>query len=152
MSTKKSNNAKEHVGKLLVDALGLEFNAITQYQSFALSAKAGDYRSEKVGELFAELATDEIGDLKKFTEWVVNVGEAVKANLPIEVMMTDNATKMLECGIKMEKDGVRLYREILDAIKANQAALDFDAEGLYHTVMHIIIDEEEHIRKMTRLL
>ena len=152
MSAKKGNSAKEKVVNLLVEALGLEFNAIVQYQTFAFSTKLGDYRSEKVGELFAELATDETGDLKKYTEWVTNLGENVKTNLPIEIMMTDNATKMLECAIKMEKDGIRKYREILNAIKEDSTALDIDAEGLFHLVIHIIIDEEEHVRKLTRLL
>ena len=152
MSGKKNVEVKAKIVRLLIDALGMEVNAILQYQSFALNAKLGDYRSEKVAELFNELATDETGDLKKFSEWLSNLGATIKTGLPVDILVTDDATKMLQHAIHLEKTGIRKYKEIIEAIKEDPDSIEFDSYGLFHLVNHIIIDEEEHLRKISRLL
>ncbi|MDK9698878.1 MAG: ferritin-like domain-containing protein [bacterium] len=154
MSSKKSHNSdsgKALVLKKLVESLTLEINAIAQYHSFAINCKPVDFRSAKVAELFQHLAADETGDLKIFIEWINNLGGTVDESLPVKMELVTDPVKMLKMAIEMEKGAVRKYREVLKALKTIEEE-EFYSEGLFHAIIHIITDEQEHIRKCELLL
>lgn len=150
-----TTNYKSAILEKLHQALEMEIGAIMQYQSNFLNVKLVSYQAEKVYELFKDLAKDEVEDLQVFSEWIINFGGNVQGTLNVGVKPLVDPNEMLKLGIQMELNGVAKYREILDLITQGvkeKALDDVDHEGLYHTVVHIIIDEQEHARKMEQLL
>ncbi|MCX7834679.1 MAG: ferritin-like domain-containing protein [bacterium] len=150
-----SVNYKNEIVKKLHEALEMEIGAIMQYQSNFLNVKLVSFQAEKVYDLFKDLAKDEVEDLQVFSEWIINFGGHVNGNFKVNVKPLEDANEMLKLGIQMELGGIAKYREILDLINQGvreNALSDVDHEGLYHTVVHIIMDEQEHARKMEQLL
>lgn len=148
-------SVKSKILEKLYEALEMEIGAIFQYQSNFLSIKLVSFQAEKVNELFKELAKDELEDLQVFSEWIINLGGSVNCTMKANVQPLTDPNEMLKLGIKMEQSGVAKYRDILELLHEGnraQALNDIDHEGLYHTVVHIIIDEQEHARKMEQLL
>jgi len=64
--------------------------------------------------------------------------------------------KILEDNLRREHEGVDLYKQILAEIRGqlrhSPSVLPFGLEVLEHELRHIIIDEQEHIVELTRLL
>jgi rubrerythrin len=65
----------------------------------------------------------------------------------LKISQSDNIKEMLKYELKEELVAVKLYQKILGLVKQ----LD-NSETLYHSIYHLIQDEQEHVEELKRLL
>lgn len=135
---------------LLNKALELEHSAYIQYLSHAelvdgLNAEPIIARlkeiaedEEKHQEIFRTLIGDYLGGTPSMSMAPVFKGTTVK--------------QILEVNLKGEMEAVDYYTQVMEKIKEHKALLPYEFLKLEHDLRHVIMDEQEHISELKKLL
>ncbi len=133
----------DELKKMLNDAIAIEIAASVQYmwqyvQAIGVKGKA-------VADKFKETAIAEMKQAEELAErlWYLN-GTPTTQLAPIKV--GDNLKEFLELDTKMEEEGIRLYRKIID-----QAQKEGDITTAF-MIKEILEVEEEHHDLFTTML
>lgn len=140
----------EKIVKLLNQALELEHQAYVQYLSHA--ELIDGLNSEPIISRLQEIANDEAEHQKKFRTLI---GDYLGGVPSMGIAKTSSATsvkEILEVNLKGEKEAVDFYRKILEEINKVKENLPYEFLTLEHEIRHIIIDEQEHIVELKKLL
>ncbi len=141
---------KEDVVKLLNDALALEHAARIQYLAHAELVRG--LNAEKIIERLTEIAGDEAKHQEKFRTLI---GDYLFDEPTMAVAKTHQAEdipEILEQNLRNEKEAIDLYKLIYKKIVDNKDSFQYEFEMLEHEIRHIIVDEEEHVAELLRLL
>ena len=141
---------KDKLIKLLNEALKLEHAAENQYLSQAELVN-GLY-AEKIIERLTEIASDEAKHQKQFRTLIGDYLNAEPTTGIAETHHASNIEQILKVNIADEKHAVDVYKNIYATIIENKENLPYIFETLEHEIRHIIIDEEEHIVELTKIL
>ena len=141
---------KKELVEMLNSALKLEHAARIQYLAHA-ELISGLY-SEKVIERIKEIA----GDEKKHEEIFRSlIGDYLYAEPTMDVAETHKAKdigQILKVNQADEKHAIDFYKQIYSKVTANKEQLQYEFETLEHQIRHVIIDEQEHVTELTKLM
>lgn len=144
------DNIKQELVKLLNEGLRLEHAARIQYLAHAELVKG--INSETVIARLTEIAGDEAKHEEKFRKLIADYlgGEPT-----MELAATQKAQKLediFKVNLKGEKEAIDLYKAIYRKVHENRNQLQYEFETLEHELRHIIIDEQEHVVEIDRLM
>ncbi|MEM2910098.1 MAG: ferritin-like domain-containing protein [Nitrososphaerota archaeon] len=145
-----SSKAKEELIKLLNRALELEHAAYVQYLSHAEIVDG--LNCEPIIERLKEIASDEAKHQEKFRTLIGDYLGGVPSTGIAETKPAKTVQEILEVNLKDEKDAVDYYTEILKKIVQEKDNLRYEYFTLEHEVRHVIMDEQEHIAELKRLM
>jgi bacterioferritin len=141
---------KEDIVKLLNQALELEHTANIQYLAHA--ELVDGINSEPIIERIQEIAKDEAEHAKKFRTLI---GDFLGGEPSMGMAKPKKAAtikEILETNLADEKEAVDIYTKIMEKIKASKDQLPYEFLKLEHEVRHVIMDEQEHISELKKLL
>ena len=137
---------KEQIINELNKALEVEYSAIIMYLHHAEFVTG--LNAEPIIERLKEIASDEEKHRDMIRERIVVLGGVPSTKLgDLKISQSDNIKEMLKYELKEELVAVKLYQKILGLVKQ----LD-NSETLYHSIYHLIQDEQEHVEELKRLL
>ncbi|OGR49089.1 MAG: hypothetical protein A2X33_00385 [Elusimicrobia bacterium GWA2_51_34] len=141
---------KEELIKALNEALKLEHAARIQYLAHAELIKG--VNAEKIIERLKEIASDEEKHENKFRTLI---GDYLGGEPVMELAATHRAEDLagiMRVNLKGEKEAIDLYKAIYKKVVAGKDLLPYEFETIEHELRHIIIDEQEHVVELARLL
>lgn len=141
---------KEELIAVFNGALKLEHAARIQYLAHAELIKG--VNSEKIIERLKEIASDEEKHEGKFRTLI---GDYLDGAPVMELGDTHKAEELpgiLRVNLKDEKTAIELYKTIYKKVMDNKTLLPYVFETIEHELRHIIIDEQEHVVELSRLL
>jgi bacterioferritin (cytochrome b1) len=141
---------KEEIVKLLNQALELEHQAYVQYLSHA--ELVDGLNSEPIISRLQEIAKDEAEHQKKFRTLIGDYLGGVPSMGIAKTSPANTIKEILEVNLKGEKEAVDFYKKILEKINKVKENLPYEFLTLEHEIRHIIIDEQEHIAELKKLL
>jgi bacterioferritin (cytochrome b1) len=141
---------KEEIVKLLNQALELEHQAYVQYLSHA--ELVDGLNSEPIISRLQEIAKDEAEHQKKFRTLIGDYLGGVPSMGIAKTSPANTIKEILEVNLKGEKEAVDFYKKILEKINKVKENLPYEFLSLEHEIRHIIIDEQEHIAELKKLL
>ena len=140
--------------KMLNEALKLEHAAALQYLAHAELISGLD--SGPIIEQLKDTAKDEQGHAEVLRGLI---GDYLQAEPTMDIAPTHKAagiSDILQTNIADEKNAVDVYKKILVAIYALKASNTPELNYIYwtfeHAIRHIIMEEEQHIAELTKLL
>lgn len=136
--------------KLLNQALELEHQAYVQYLSHA--ELVDGLNSEPIISRLQEIAKDEAEHQKKFRTLIGDYLGGVPSMGIAKTSPANTIKEILEVNLKGEKEAVDFYKKILEKINKVKENLPYEFLSLEHEIRHIIIDEQEHIAELKKLL
>lgn len=136
--------------KLLNQALELEHQAYVQYLSHA--ELVDGLNSEPIISRLQEIAKDEAEHQKKFRTLIGDYLGGVPSMGIAKTSPANTIKEILEVNLKGEKEAVDFYKKILEKINKVKENLPYEFLTLEHEIRHIIIDEQEHIAELKKLL
>lgn len=146
----KATKVSKELVNMLNEALEQEHAAYAQYLSFAELIE-GPY-AEPLMERLKEIAEDEAGHQKKLRGLIADHLGAVPSTGTGKTYPAKTTEGILQVSLKEEQVAVDFYTKILEKIKEEKGNLPYSFWTLEHEVRHIIIDEQEHIAELKRLL
>jgi rubrerythrin len=151
---------RKEIGKLLVKAIATERSAIMQYEVHALRVRG--LGSEPVVARLEEITNDEHDHQESFMELAsdfldadldLSPGSSSEGFFEFQPSPAMTVPDIIADNLKREKEGIDLYRRIREIIHAaSPVTLPFAYDKLDHEIQHIIIDEQEHVVELHRLL
>lgn len=144
------DDIKQELAGLLNDALKLEHAARIQYLAHAEAVKG--IHSEKVIERLTEIAADEAKHEAKFRKLI---GDYLGGEPAMGLAPTHEARELediFKVNLKGEKEAIDLYKAIYKKVQENRTRLPYEFETLEHEIRHIILDEQEHVVEIARLM
>lgn len=141
---------KEELIKALNEALKLEHAARIQYLAHAELLTGVE--SETVIARLKEIASDEEKHESRFRALI---GDYLGGEPTMDLAPTHRAEDMagiLRVNLKGEKDAIGVYKNIYKQVMESRDLFPFALETLEHELRHIIIDEQEHVAELARLL
>ena len=144
------SDIKQELIQLLNEALKLEHAARIQYLAHAQLIKG--VNSDIVIERLTEIAGDEAKHEEKFRGLIGDYlgGEPVMELAPVH--KAEELDEILKVNMKGEKDAIDFYKTIYSKVVAAKAQLPYEFETLEHEIRHVIVDEQEHVVELARLL
>ena len=142
--------SEEKVLEMLNKALELEHAARIQYLSHA--ELVDGLEAEPIIARLKEIAGDEGKHEEKFRTLI---GDYLGGTPSMGIAKTYPAKtikEILEVNLKNEREAVDFYKQIMEEINKNKAELPYEFLTLKHEVKHVIIDEQEHIAELKKLL
>ncbi|MCX8158208.1 MAG: ferritin-like domain-containing protein [Candidatus Diapherotrites archaeon] len=140
----------EEIINLLNKALETEHQANIQYLSHA--EVVDGINSEPIIERLKEIAEDE----KKHAAMLRTlIGDYLDGVPAITMAKAKNATTIediIKTNLKDEKEAVELYTQILEKVREAKQELPYNFLKIEHDLRHIIMDEQEHIAELRKLL
>lgn len=146
----KSSPIKADLVKMMNQALKLEHAARIQYLSHAENIN-GLY-AEPVIERLKEIASDEQKHEEMFRTMI---SDYLQGEVTMDLAPTHPAKgidKILTVNLTDEKNAIDFYKKIYKKVTDHRAELQYEFETLEHELRHIIIDEQEHVVELTRLM
>jgi bacterioferritin (cytochrome b1) len=141
---------KKQIIDLMNNALEDEHQAFVQYLSHAEIVSGKD--CEPIIARLKEIAKDEEKHQAKFREMI---GDYLGGIPSMGISKTSGAKdldEILKVNLKAEMLAVDKYLRILEELKASKDELKYEYMKLDHEVRHIIMDEQEHIAELKRLM
>lgn len=142
--------AKEELVNLLNKALELEQAARIQYLSH--SELVDGLNAETIIARLREIAQDEEKHADVFRKLIGDYLGGVPSMKIAETHPAATLDEILRVNLKDEKDTVDFYVKIMEKIKEERKNLPYEFLTLEHGLRHIIMDEQEHITELKRLL
>jgi bacterioferritin (cytochrome b1) len=145
-----NDSVRKEIIQLLNKALEMEHQANVQYLSHAELVDGLD--SEPIIERLKEIASDEAKHAAKYRELI---GDYLDGTPSMGIAKTTEATdikEILKANLRGEMEAVEYYGTILKKIGENKASLPYTFLRLEHDVRHILMEEEEHISELRKLL
>lgn len=131
---------------------GLELEQAARIQYLAHAEQITGLYAEPVSERLKEIASDEQKHEEKLRRLI---SDYLEGNPSMKIADTYEAfeiNKIVEINLKGEKEAIDLYKKIYLKITENKNMFTYEFEMLEHEIRHIIVDEEEHITELKRLL
>ncbi|MCS7135944.1 MAG: ferritin-like domain-containing protein [Nitrososphaerota archaeon] len=144
------HKAKEELLKMLNKALELEHAAYVQYLSHAEIVDG--LNCEPIIERLKEIASDEAKHQEIFRTLIGDYLGGVPSTGIAETKSAKTIQEILEVNLEDEKAAVDYYTEILKKIVQEKDNLPYEYFKLEHEVRHVIMDEQEHIVELKRLM
>jgi bacterioferritin (cytochrome b1) len=141
---------QEELISMLNSALELEHAARIQYLAHAEQV-SGLYAEPVISRL-KEIANDELKHEQKFRTLIGDYLGGVPTMRLGEVSKATSMEDIFHINIRQEKHGIDLYQQIYEKIIGNKTQLQYQYQYMEHEIRHIIVDEEEHIAELSRLL
>ncbi|MFH0861547.1 MAG: ferritin-like domain-containing protein [Candidatus Altiarchaeota archaeon] len=141
---------RKEIIQLLNKALEMEHQANVQYLSHA--ELVDGINSEPIIERLKEIASDEAKHAAKYRELI---GDYLDGTPSMGIAKTTEAKDIkgiLIANLKGEMEAVEYYGAILENIGENKPSLPYTFLRLEHDVRHILMEEEEHISELRKLL
>jgi len=142
--------AGKEIIEMLNRALEMEHQANIQYLSHA--EVVDGINCEAIIERLKEIANDEKGHAEKIRALIGDYLDGVPAITIAKARNASTITEILKTNIEDEKSAVDYYSKILGKINENKAGLPYSFTKLEHDVRHILMEEQEHISELRRLL
>ncbi len=142
--------AKDEIIKLLNQALELEHAAYVQYLSHA--EVIDGLNAEPIIARLKEIAGDEAKHQEKFRTLIGDFLGGIPSMGIAQTFPAKTTKEILEVNLKGEKEAVDFYTRIMEKIKEEKENLPYEFLTLEHEVRHIIMDEQEHIAELKKLL
>jgi bacterioferritin (cytochrome b1) len=145
-----NDTARKEIIQLLNKALEMEHQANVQYLSHAELVDGLD--SEPIIERLKEIASDEAKHAAKYRELI---GDYLDGTPTMGMAKTTEATdlkEILKANLRGEMEAVEYYRTVLKKINDNKDSLPYTFMRLEHDVRHILMEEQEHISELRKLL
>ncbi len=141
---------KEDITKMLNQALELEHAAYVQYLSHA--EVVDGINAEPIITRLQELAKDEAEHQKKFRTLIGDFLGSVPSMGIAKTYTAKTIKEILEINLQNEKEAVDFYGKILEKIRDEKGGLPYEFWMLEHEIRHVIVDEQEHIAELKKLL
>ncbi len=145
-----TSKAKEEIIKMLNKALELEHAAYVQYLSHA--EVVDGLNCEPIIERLKEIASDEAKHQEIFRTLIGDYLGGVPSMGIAETKSAKTIQEILEINLNDERGAVDYYTQILKKIVEEKDNLTYEYFKLEHEVRHVIMDEQEHIAELKRLL
>lgn len=145
-----SESHTSEIVEMLNMALKLEHTAMIQYLSHA--ELIDGLNSGQIIARLKEIADDEKKHQERFR---MLIGDYFDATPSMEITHgKDGKTieEILKINLKDEKDAVDYYTKILGFVREHRESLPYSYLQIEHALRHVIMDEEEHISELRRLL
>ncbi len=135
---------------MLNKALELEHAARIQYLSHA--ELISGQNAEPIIARLKEIAADEEKHEQKFRTMIADYlgGDPTMALAP--TVGAQGVPQILEVNLKNERDAQDFYKQIYKTVADNKKELQYEFETIEHELRHVIVDEQEHIVELTRLM
>jgi bacterioferritin (cytochrome b1) len=135
---------------MLNKALELEHAARIQYLSHAELISGPN--AEPIIARLKEIAADEEKHEQKFRTMIADYlgGEPVMGLGP--TVGAHGIPQILKVNLKNERDAQDFYKQIYKKVADNKTALQYEFETIEHELRHVIVDEQEHIVELSRLV
>ncbi len=141
---------KQKLIDLMNGALETEHQAYVQYLSHA-EIVAGINCEPIIGRL-KEIAGDEEKHQAKFREMIGDYLGGVPSTKIAKAYEAKTIDEILRVNLKNEMEAVDLYTKLLEELKGAKDELRYEYVKLEHEVRHILMEEQEHISELKRLL
>lgn len=141
---------KKELIDMLNDALKLEHKARIQYLAHAELVQG--LGAEKLIERLTEIAQDEQKHESQFRKLI---SDYLYGEPTMEMSETHKASEIkqiLEVNRTDEKTAMDFYKKIYEKVLSAKKELPYEFDTLEHDIRHIIIDEQEHVVELSRLL
>jgi bacterioferritin (cytochrome b1) len=141
---------KTELISMLNKALELEHAARIQYLSHAELISGPN--AEPIIARLKEIAADEEKHEQKFRTMIADYlgGEPVMGLGP--TVGAHGIPQILKVNLKNERDAQDFYKQIYKKVADNKTALQYEFETIEHELRHVIVDEQEHIVELSRLV
>ena len=141
---------KAELISMLNKALELEHAARIQYLTHAELVSGAN--AEPIIARLKEIAADEEKHEQKFRTLIADYlgGEPIMALGP--VTGAHGVPQILETNLKNERDAQDFYKRIYKTALDNKQDLQYEFETIEHELRHVIVDEQEHIVELTRIM
>lgn len=143
-------DAKKELIVMLNKAVELEHAAYVQYLSHAEIIDG--LNSDPIIERIKEISGDEAKHQEKFRRLIGDFLGGIPSTGIAETHKATTIQEILKTNLKDEKFAVDFYTEILKKIQECKSQLTYEYLTLEHDVRHVIIDEQEHISELKKLL
>ncbi|MGE5308399.1 MAG: ferritin-like domain-containing protein [Deltaproteobacteria bacterium] len=141
---------KEEIIKSLNADLQLEHAARIQYLAHAEEVKG--VNAEPVISRLKEIAGDEGGHEEKFRTLIGDYLGGIPAMGEAGTKPAKTLPEIFDANMKNEKHAIEQYKQTYRMIIDNRDQLLYVFERLEHDMRHIIMDEEEHVTELSRLM
>lgn len=145
-----NDSVRKEIIQILNKALEMEHQAYVQYLSHAELVDGLD--SDPIIERLKEIASDESKHAEKYRTLI---GDYLDGTPSMGIAKTTEATDVngiLKANLRGEMEAVEYYGSILEKIAKNRGSLPYAFLRLEHDVRHILMEEEEHIAELRKLL
>lgn len=141
---------KSELISMLNKALELEHAARIQYLSHAELISGPD--AEPIIARLKEIAADEEKHEQKFRTMIADYlgGEPTMTLAP--TVGAQGVPQILDVNMKNERGAQDFYKQIYKTVTDNKKDLQYEFETIEHELRHVIVDEQEHIVELTRLM
>lgn len=144
-----ADKVQELIG-MLNKALEMEQAANLQYLSMA--EVVDGLHAETIIPRLQEIAGDEHGHAAKLRTLIGDYLDGVPSMALAPTKKAGTIDSILQENLRDEKEAVDYYTQILDKIRECKADLTYAYQTLEHDVRHILMEEQEHIAEIRRLL
>jgi bacterioferritin (cytochrome b1) len=141
---------KEELVKMLNQALELEHAARIQYLAHA--EQVDGLNAEPIIARLKEIAEDEKKHEDMFREMIGDYLDGVPSMNKSESHSAKTIQEILKVNLNDEKSAADFYVTIMEKLKTMRDELKYEYLQLEHSLRHIIMDEQEHIVELKRLL
>jgi bacterioferritin (cytochrome b1) len=141
---------KTELISLLNKALELEHAARIQYLTHAEFISGPN--SEPIIARLKEIAGDEEKHEQMFRTIIADYLEGEPTMVLGKTIPAKEIPQIFEINLKNERDAQDFYKQIYKTVVDNKKDLQYEFETLEHELRHVIIDEQEHIVELTRLI
>ena len=145
-----AKDVSKEVIEMLNKALELEHQANIQYLSHA--EVVDGINCEPIIKRLQEIANDEKEHAAKLRALIGDFLDGVPAITITPARNAATITQILNTNLQDEKGAVDFYIRIMEKLAEERANLPYNFLKLEHDIRHIIMDEEEHISELRRLL
>jgi bacterioferritin len=143
LSGKEKSMASKELLDGLNKALAMDLRATIQYMWQHVTARGVE--REKVGEVFKDIAMEEMKHAESFGERIHYLG-GTPTTIPMEIKTGENIKEMLEVDLASENESIEACKEIIRmAIRENDVVTRTVIEN-------ILAETEEHAHKFGKLL
>lgn len=145
-----NEDVKEEVIEMLNRALEMEHQANIQYLSHA--ELVDGLNSEPIIDRIKEIAKDEHEHAEKLRTLIGDYLDGAPSMKIAQTKEAHNIREILLTNLGDEKEAVNYYKEILRKVNQLKDSLPYNYLKIEHDVRHIVMDEQEHIAELRKLL
>jgi bacterioferritin (cytochrome b1) len=141
---------KAELVSMMNKALELEHAARIQYLTHAELITGPN--AEPIIARLKEIAGDEEKHEQKFRTMIADYLDGEPTMAIGKTSGAQGVPQILAINLKNEKDAQDFYKQIYKLAVDNKKDLQYEFESIEHELRHVILDEQEHIVELTRIM
>jgi bacterioferritin (cytochrome b1) len=145
-----NDSERKEIVALLNKALEMEHQANIQYLAHA--ELVDGINCEPIIERLKEIAGDEAKHAEKYRSLINDYLDGTPSMGMAKTTTATTVEDILKANLRGEMEAVEYYGTIQKKIADNRASLPYSFLRLEHDVRHILMEEQEHISELRRLL